>query len=225
MINECINIENNLKELDIIQNSINNYEQNNKITFNFYIDVNNIIDRIKTYGLLINVDSLILKNTDDINKFLSLVGNEVKINNMNLIYRSSRDGFNYLNIVNKINNKSNLVFIYLTGNDRIFGAYIKTKLDDISPYKFYKDENAFAFSLNNNKKYKILVPQNAIAIYSTYFILIGNSKTGNGFYYYNNAIYDQALINQTKIYDFGKNSELTEGSGKFTELEIFELNQ
>ena len=50
------------------------------------------------------------------------------INNMKLLYRSSRDGFNYLSIVNKINNKSNLLFLYLTGKDRIFGAFIQTKL-------------------------------------------------------------------------------------------------
>ena len=33
------------------------------------------------------------------------------------------------------------------------------------------------------------------------------------------------LINGEKIYDFSKNSELTEDSGKLIELEIFEINQ
>ena len=144
---------------------------------------------------------------------------------MNLLYRSSRDGFNYLSIVNKINNKSNLIFLYLTGKDRIFGGFIQTKLENINlngSRKYYKDENAFVFSLNHNKKYKILVPQNAIAFDSTYYILIGNNSKGNGFYYYQNVIYDKELINVTKIYEFSKNSELTEGLGQLTELEIFE---
>ena len=146
---------------------------------------------------------------------------------MNLLYRSSRDGFNYLSIVNKINNKSNLIFLYLTGNDRIFGAYIKTKLENINlngNQKTYKDENAFAFSLNNNKIYKILAPEYAIRIDNTYYILIGNNSNWNGFYYYQNIIYDKELIKVKKIYDFEKNSELTEGSGNLTELEIFEIN-
>ena len=90
--------------------------------------------------------------------------------------------------------------------------------------KYYKDENAFVFSLNNNKNYKVLVPGNAIAFDSTYYILIGNNGNGNGFYYYQNIIYDVSLINGAKIYDFSKNSELTEGNGKLTELEIFEVN-
>ena len=146
---------------------------------------------------------------------------------MNLLYRSSRDGFNYLSIVNKINNKSNLIFLYLTGKDRIFGGFIQTKLENINlngSKKYYKDENAFVFSLNHNKKYKILVPQNSIAFDSTYFILIGNNGNSNGFYFYQNVIYDKDLINVTKIYEFSKNSELTAGFGQLTELEIFETN-
>ena len=89
--------------------------------------------------------------------------------------------------------------------------------------KYYKDENAFAFSLNHNKKYKILVPKNSIGIDSTYYILIGNSGHGNGFYHHQNTIYDKDLINGEKIYNFEKNSELTEGSENLLEFEIFEV--
>ena len=227
LINDCINIENNLKDINIINENIEKFNQNNKINYHFYANIDNFIDKIKNFGCLPNYDSLILKNTNDINKFLSLLEDDVKLNDMNLLYRSSRDGFNYLSIVNKINNKSNLIFLYLTGSDRIYGAYTKTKLENINlngSRKYYKDENAFCFSLNHNKKYKILVPGNAIAFDSTYFILIGNNGNNNGFFYYQNIIFDKDLIRVTKIYDFEKNSELAEGSGKLTELEIFEIN-
>ena len=145
---------------------------------------------------------------------------------MNLLYRSSRDEFNYLNIINAINNKSNLIFLYLTENDKIFGVYIKTKLENIDingSKKYYKDEDAFVFSINNNKKYKILIPEYAISFDNKNYILIGN-KNNNGFYYSDNIINDKQLINGDKIYDFSENSELTEGSGKLIELEIFEIN-
>ena len=174
-----------------------------------------------------NLDTLILKNKEDINTFHKLILSKEKINNFRLIYRSTKDGLNYLSIVNKINNKSNLIFLYLTGNNRIFGAFIKVKLDNINlngTRKYYKDENAFAFSINNNKIYKILVPGNSIGLDSSYFILIGNNGNGNGFYYTNNIIYDTSLISGAKIYDFSKNSELTEGNNKLNELEIFEIN-
>ena len=55
-------------------------------------------------------------------------------------------------------------------------------------------------------------------------ILIGNNGNGNGFYFYNGNLYDKDLINRAKIYDFSKNSEMTEGPGTFKELEIFEIN-
>ena len=226
-INDCINIENNLKDINTINDNIKKYNQNNKINYKYYCDFDNLINEIKNFDLLSNFDSLILKNTNDINKFLSLIETNVKINNTNLLYRSTRDGFNYLSIVKKINNKSNLIFLYLTGNNRIFGAYIKSKLENIDlngSRKYYKDENAFCFSLNHNKKYKILVPGNSIAFDSTNYILIGNNCNSNGFYYYQNIIYDKELINRVKIYDFCKNSELAEGFGNLNELEIFEIN-
>ena len=65
---------------------------------------------------------------DDYNKFEKLILTNQKINNIRLIYRSTIDGFNYLSIVNKVNNKSNLIFLYLTENKRIFGSLITTKL-------------------------------------------------------------------------------------------------
>ena len=54
--------------------------------------------------------------------------------------------------------------------------------------------------------------------------MVGNNYNSSGFYYYQNVIYDEFLINGAKIYDFSKNSELTEGNGKLNELEIFEIN-
>ena len=232
LIYECINIENSIKDINIINEKIKNYKlkKNLKIQFSHLEEgMDYLIKDIQKYGgiFLLDLDSLILKNKDDFDKFHNLVLSREKIKNIRLIYRSTKDGFNYLSIVNKINNKSNLLFLYLTGNNRIFGAFIKTKLDNIDlngSIKYYKDENAFAFSLNNNKIYKILVPGNSIAFDSTYFILVGNSRYGNGFYYYQNVIYDQSLINGAKIYEFSKNSELTEGNGKLNELEIFEIN-
>ena len=96
LINDCINIENNLKNINIINENIEKCTQNNKINYQFYANIDNFINKIKNFGFLSNYDSLILKNSNEINKFVSLLGDDIKINNMNLLYRSSRDGFNYL---------------------------------------------------------------------------------------------------------------------------------
>ena len=86
-----------------------------------------------------------------------------------------------------------------------------------------KDLDAFVFSLNNNKIYKILIPEYALRFYNDYPILIGNNGRGNGFLIYSGEISEGLLVNP-KIYDFKKDNELTEEKNIFNELEIFELN-
>ena len=186
-----------------------------------------MIGKIKTFGKIYfiynKLDSLIIKNKDDINKFYELISNQIQLNNIELLYRSSKDGLGFKSLINKINNKSNLVFLFFTDNKRILGAFIKSKLDNIVHKKYFKDENAFIFSLNNNKIYKILIPENAIRFYDdNNFIGFGNTGYGNGFYFenYKAKIYDKGLLVDPKKYDFQKNNELCEGFDKFTELEI-----
>ena len=227
LIHDCINVENYLKEINKINENLKKYEKNKNFNYQFYSNIDKITTRIKNFGILSNFESVILKKSNDINKFFSFIGTRRKLEKINLLYRTSRDGLDYLSIVNKINNKSNLVFLYLTGNERIFGAYIETKLKNIDlngSRKYYEDENAFVFSLNHNKKYKIVVPQNAIAFDDESIILIGNNRNNNGFWHYNkNTIFDKDLIKNTKIYNFRRNSELTEGNDKLSEIEIFEI--
>ena len=225
-IYNCINIEKKLKDINLIKEKIEEKHKTEKFNIKFNNNINNLFIYIDKFGCLSNFESLILNDEYNIKKFNKLILKDRVADNMNLLYRSSRDGLKYLNIIKAINNKSNLIFLYLTENDRIFGAYIKTKLENINingSKKYYKDENAFVFSINNNKKYKILISEYAISFDNKNYILIGN-KNNNGFYYSDNIINDKQLINGDKIYDFSENSELTEGSGKLIELEIFEIN-
>ena len=99
-------------------------------------------------------------------------------------------------------------------------------MENIENEKTSNDENSFIFSLDNNKTYNILIPQKAIKFSNSKKIKIGNTNVSNGFYFNSNSdiINDNGLLNTSKIYDFEKNNELTEGLNKLTELEIFEIN-
>ena len=146
---------------------------------------------------------------------------------MNLLYRASRDGVEFKNVANKIKNKGNLIFFYLTGNERIFGNYIMVELKNLGAQQdtYYTDKNAFVFSLNNHKIYNILIPEYAIRFFiQKYPILVGNDGHSNGFYYDDYFIYDQELLNEPKVYSFEENNEITKGKNKLNELEIFEIN-
>ena len=232
MINYCIDIEDNIKKIESINNNIEKCKSNSDIIIEFRPkeeNIDNFIQNIKSFGNLLNpnienLDSFILKNKNDVMKFYLLISNIINISNIKLVYRASKDGLQVMNIINKINNKSNLIFIFFTGNRRIFGVFIK--LENIQDSKYFKDENAYAFSLDNNKIYKILVPEKAIKFNNSGIIVVGNTGNSNGFYFSNNKtiIYDKYLLNYPKIYNFQKNLELTEGFDNFTELEIYEIN-
>ena len=236
IIINCINIENNINKINEINENIKkcNLNRDEIINFNSIKAIDALIDSIKAFGTLNkksscnNIDTLILKNKEEIKKFFDLVSNNIEINNIQLLYRASRDGLNFENIVEKTNNKSNIIFLYNTGNKRIFGVFIKTKLENIVKGKYYKDEFAFVFSLDNNRIYKILIPDKAIIFYKINLIGVGNSGDCNGFYFGDSndikIIKDKTLLSEPKIYDFQKDYELTDNLNTFTELEIFEIN-
>ena len=120
LVNNCINIENNLKDIILINESIEKFNKCDKINLKFINDNDNLIKKIKSFGYLSIFDSLIIKTEDILGKFIKLINNTKIANNMKLLYRASRDQINYQSIVNKINNKSNLLFLYLTGKDWSF---------------------------------------------------------------------------------------------------------
>ena len=135
IINDCINIENSIKDINMMNEKIKEYKMNNDIKINFSSDeelINTYIEKLKNFGWLFYLYSLILKTDEDYIKFNKLISAKENLNNAKLIYRSSVDGFNFNSIINKINNKSNLLFLYHTENNRIFGAVIKCKLDNLN---------------------------------------------------------------------------------------------
>ena len=234
IINNCINIEDNIKIISLINDNIKKYKMNEEINIAFDTEeeyYNNFIKNIKSLGNfydLSNIDSLILKNKEDLIKFDNLISTKIKIFNIKLLYRSSRDGLTLNILKDKINNKSKLIFLFLSGNTRIFGSFIKATIKiEIDLDNYIKDKDAFAFSLNNNKIYEILIPDLAIRFQKDYLLLIGNNACGNGFWIgKNNGLVSDGkyLLGNPKVYDFQKSNELTEGNNKLTELEIFEIN-
>jgi len=225
IIKDCIHIENIIKNINIIMNNIKKFHLNSKKKLEFCSEkdsIDNFLQKIKTLGNITSqndLDSLILKNEGDLNKFKALTSNLIKLNNIKLIYRLTKDGFNYESLVNKINNKFNLIFLFCAGNQRIFGAFIKTKLENIQSNVYFKDENSFVFSLNNNKIYKILIPDKAIKFNRTKNIIkIGNDDNSNGFFTFEKTVNDFGLLRKSKIFDFQKNNELTEGLNELTDL-------
>ena len=93
--------------------------------------------------------------------------------------------------------------MFLTGNTRIFGLFVKVQIE-VKHDVYIRDDNAFVFSLNNNKIYKILIPEYALRFDNYYSITIGNNALSNGFWIDLNSNFACNLLIAPKAYDFKK---------------------
>ena len=160
LINECINIENNIKKIETINEKINYSKLNDvKIIFSKYKE-SELIESMKKYGtikianILIDLnDSLILSNNY---KYFETIYNWINPNNkivIELLYRKSRDGDSY-NTFHKLCDNKGKTLILIKGTENfIIGAFTPINWDDYSD-KWLKDDESFVFSLTNNKIYR-----------------------------------------------------------------------
>ena len=169
IINDCINIENNIKEITDIKDNIKNINDN-KIKINFYPDEENkmrkFLETIKFFGKVgSNIwleESNIFSSKDDYDFiFEEIVINNNIIKNTKLIYRATRDGDSYSNFFNKCNGINNIVLLIKSNNNSIFGGFTKVGFKKANNDK-YKDDSAFVFSLDKKKIYPIKKGKDAI---------------------------------------------------------------
>ena len=123
----------------------------------------------------------------------------------------------------KCEGKNNLLFYVEDKIGNKFGGFmsskfiVKNKIEEI-----IKDENSFIFSIQKQKKFKIIKPQNAIIINNSYLICFGGSfSLGNDLYICLNG---SGGMNRTDYFG-DKNFETTNGQSGFIikEFQVFEL--
>ena len=73
----------------------------------------------------------------------------IKLKNLNLIYRATRDGDSINNFFNKCNQIKNVILLIKSNNNSIFGGFTQIGFVKSSNSKF-KDDEAFVFSLVSN---------------------------------------------------------------------------
>ena len=166
LINDCINIENEINEINKINTTIqklNNYDKT-EITFSPKEEnkINEFIKSLISFGKIdINIyngvfdNSTILINNEYNNyKFIlnEIENRNSKIKELKLIYRATRDGDSINNFFKKCNEIQNIILLIKTHNNTRFGGYTKIGFKkETSSAKIYKDNKAFVFSLDKKK--------------------------------------------------------------------------
>ena len=193
LINDCINIENNVKNINRINENIKKYNFNKlKIKFEPENDkklLSKFLDNLKIFGKIIKVndfikfDSLIINNNYEYNNILiNWINPENNTLNIKseLLYRKSKDGDSY-DIFHKLCDNKGPTLTLIKGTEGfIIGGYTPLDWDNHSGWK--KDYDTFVFSLNNNKVFR--KNKNDISIYcmrdiGVWFPFIGFRETGN----------------------------------------------
>ena len=160
---------------------------------------------------------IIRKNEEE-----SLIGNAITnfSKKYRLLFRASRDGDSANKFHCICDKHSNLIVLISTQKGSRFGGFTSSKFRSSSHLKF--DNNAFLFSLDHKKVFKIIPGQYAIYCYD---------NTGpcfsKGSLYVPNSFFTK--YGKTSIaggpFQFGKDYELNNGNEKFLikELEVFQV--
>ena len=157
MINDCVNIENNIKYINEINENLKKYKVNN-YDIQFSPEENEIdefIEKIKRFGNIIHfnnnwIDSNIMKNQKEKEKMKNLISpnNNVKAE---LLYRLSKDGESINKYHQLCDNIKNNLILIKSDNDVIFGCYCTWMWDTSG--KDIDSNDGFLFNLTKDKKY------------------------------------------------------------------------
>ena len=232
-INDCINIEKNIKEINQYNEKINKFKKSSKIDIQFKYEseekLNLFMEKIKNFGKICGssyFDSSIL-NDDDINKKEQIINwikektnkNQIefeKIFDMNINGNLSKDFHNYCN------NKGPTLTIIKTTKNKIFGGFTPLNWDNNGRNKVDKDNQTFLFSLDLLKKYD-LIDKNKTAIYCCKGY--GPYFGGRDFSIEKNMKKGETYSNRDTNFINNNNLDLTGGKGnnEYFEIDNFEV--
>ena len=173
-LNEYLNVENNIKEIKAIQENIKKFDKSKDLLIKLVHqerDINNIIEYIKRFGYITIAKKSVLKSNIINPKEEEIITNWIpnKVVLAELIFDTKNDGDSIDAFRNKCHGKSPTLCIIKTNKGIIFGGYASSEWGED---KYIKDNNSFVFSLNPNKKYKVISPDYALYGYSNEYQIL-----------------------------------------------------
>ena len=235
-INHCINIENNIKDINKINEIIQNYNNNIKIDITFYPkdekEIESFLEIIKTFGNindenLFNISQLskIIDNNEEYANSLKKWINPNKDISCELLYRLSGHGEQFSKFHELCDNKGSLLVLYQVKDGNKIGLYTPLILSN-NKRGWQNDMETFLFNLNQNKKFKKV--NNYYSIFYAKELGIYTSEFGNGSSCQTMRKLVHCAGGINSYYDNG--SDILPSNGKDTyydllEVEVFKINK
>ena len=219
--NKIINIENNNNELKLkninLEKKCNELEEKN---INLEKKINELNEK---HDLLLKKYNEIYENKT-IQEFIST---DILFSKLRLFFdKSIKDikliynGFDRETFFEKCGGMNNLLFLVKDEEGNEFGGYMSSKLLK-NNLLIIKDNNSFIFNLQKKKIFRVINPENAIAIKKRYLICFGSNGKENDFY-----IYDKKSGGMNISENYGdKEYETTNGRKQFSisEFKVYHL--
>ena len=231
LINDCINIENNIKDIKRMNENIN--KENLKENFIKFEPeekkINELLKMIQSFGeLQLPNNSLgkLLKEEDCelISNWIKSDNQQIKKVEFKLCYDAKKNGDDKNNFHKFCDNAGPTLIVIKTESDYIFGGYTKENWESNHDKMSYKKDNtAFLFSLNNKERIKVKNGDRAIVNDNAYGPIFGH---GNA---YEICLFFPLLSKNVQIMeggDYGNKNYLLTGnkSNKPIDIEIYKVS-
>ena len=194
LIINCLNIEQIIKEINFLNEKINNNENSKDMDLKFIYEdeLNNIQDSIRKFG---SITSNQIDNKEEVKTLIKLDNSSIiKDNNLiiyglnnwkknirtQLLYKMSRDGNKFATFHKLCDNKGKTLILIKSSEGFVIGGFTPLDWNTISLWK--NNNDTFLFSLTNKKIYK-KTGDNRASIYcyedfGPWFPYIGLRKDG-----------------------------------------------
>ena len=230
LINDCINIENNIKDIKKINENI---KKNNlkEILIKFEPEekeINNLLNEIKSFGDIQKPNNSLgklLKEEDCelISKWIKADNQRINKIAFKLCYDARKNGDDKNNFDKFCHNAGPTLLVIKTESNYIFGGYTKENWENTNETSYKKDNTAFLFSLNNKERIKVKNSDRAIVNDKNYGPIFGH---GNA---YEICLFYPLLSNKIQIMEGGdygdkKNILIGNESKKPIEIEIYKVS-
>ena len=162
LIFKCINIENNIKEINLIKENMKKSDefQEQNIEFNpKEKEIDNFLDGIKNFGgIIFSKNSLLNYDINKKNLIINWIKKKTNKNSVKfeLIFKMSENGSDSEDFHKYCDNKGPTVVIVKTTKNMIFGGFTPLDWKNSGGYIYDKTNQTFIFSLNLDKKYDMV---------------------------------------------------------------------
>ena len=226
-INDCLNIENNIKDINKVNESIEKCKNENEkeIKFNYEGHLNKILNAIKIFGKIyikenFSFDSSIINN--DVEKqelIINWIREKVDKNLIKLekIFVMSINGSSSKDFHKYCDNQGATLTLLKTTKNKIFGGFTPLDWESKISNKIDKNDQTFLFSLNKMKKYDMINKEKR-AIYCN--ANNGPYFGGRDFSIESNMKEGEIFANQHTNFLVNNNLDLTDGKGDHESFEI-----